>query len=367
MLVAAPREVREAKETTVITRFDAQALREFGASVLMSYGLERRHATVTANILVEADLLGHRTHGLDLLSNYVAALAGGEMTKAGEPTVVNDTGPQALWDARLLPGQSVIVDAMSVAVERAERHGVVTIVIRNSQHTGCHAAYLGTAVERGLFVVLTAANTRGQRIAPFGGLEPVFSPSPFAVGIPNGQDPILVDVTMASVANSVVRQHHQRGDRLPSPWLQDAEGRPSDDPSTLYDEPKGTIMPLGGLDNGHKGFGLILFVEALTLAMSGSGHGSDTAVDSQSVFLQVIDPGAFAGRAYFEEQIAWIAAACRSSDPVTRDTKPRMPGERSMALKREQLATGVRMPADILGRLLDVATEARVALPVALS
>src|SRR5690606_6566308 len=256
-----------------------------------------RHAKVTADVLVEADLLGYRTHGLDLLAGYVESLQRGEMLHTGEPEVVHDSGAQSLWDARMLPGQSVIVDAMTVAMERAERFGVVTTLIRNSQHTGCHAAYLSMAVERGLFVLLTAANTRGQRIAPFGGLDPVFSPSPFAVGIPNGENPILVDVTMASTANSVVRQHYQRNDRLPWPWIQDAQGQPSDDPAVLYEEPKGTIMPLGGVDNGHKGFALILFVEALTLALSGSGHGSD-GINSQSIFLQVIDPNAFAGREY---------------------------------------------------------------------
>src|SRR5690606_31244940 len=108
------------------------------------------------------------------------------------------------------------------------------------------------------------------------------------------------------------------------PWIQNASGHPSDDPADLYEEPKGTITPLGGVDNGHKGFALILFVEALTLALSGNGHGSD-GVDSQSVFLQVIDPNAFAGRAFFEAQMSWIASASRASRPVTKGTAPRVP------------------------------------------
>lgn len=348
------------------SRFDANALRDFGKAVLTRYGLEGRHADITSAMLVEADLLGHHTHGLDLLPGYVSLLEKSEMTKSGAAIVLSDAGSRALWDGRLLPGQSLIVDAMEQATQRVSEHGIVTFVIRNSQHTGCLAAYIADAAKSGLFVLLTAANTLGQRIAPFGGLDPVFSPSPFAVGIPNGDDSILIDLTMASAANSTVRQYYQRGEFLPAPWLLSAGGEPTNNPSALYEDPRGSILPLGGVDNGQKGFGLILFVEALTLALSGNGHGTLETVPSQSVFLQVIDPDAFAGQAYFREQISWIAAACRSSTPMhPLDGPPRLPGQRSLALKQEQLVNGVEISSDILERLRSCAVRAGLDLPLA--
>ena len=77
------------------TRFDAEELRQFGTAVLMAHGLEQRHAKVTADVLVEADLLGYRTHGLDLLAGYVESLQRGEMLHTGEPEVVHDAAPRA--------------------------------------------------------------------------------------------------------------------------------------------------------------------------------------------------------------------------------------------------------------------------------
>ncbi len=41
---------------------------------------------------------------------------------------------------------------------------------------------------------------------------------------------------------------------LPGPWLIDAEGNATADPRVLIGEAKGALLPLGGLDAGHKGY-----------------------------------------------------------------------------------------------------------------
>jgi len=322
-------------------RFSADSLREFSLKVLVANGLEHRHASVTAEMLVEADLLGHRTHGVDLLPIYAGFL----------------------MEGKLLPGQSLIVRAIETAVERAEKHGVVSVAIARSQHTGCHAAYLGAAVERGYLVLITAASSYGQRIAPIGGLEAVFSPSPFAVGIPTEGEPILVDLTMASAANSVCRQHYQRKERLPHRWLLDSSGGATDDPTVLYEEPLGTILPLGGVDNGHKGIGLMLMVEALSLGLTGKPHVFEPEASSQSVYLQVIDPDAFAGKAAFEKAMSSIVDASRASRPAPGVSRPRMPGESALEAKRQQLQEGVEVAPDVLERLAVTAEAAGVEFP----
>lgn len=332
-------------------RFAVDELLTFAHQLLLSHGLAEEHAKVTADMLVEADLLGYKTHGLDLLPIYLEALGQGEMAKEGSPAVLADTGANVLWDGLFLPGQSLICRAMDMALERVVDHGIVTVVVRHSQHTGCHAAYLRRATDRGAMVLLTAANSVGRRIAPFGAVTPVFSPSPFAVGIPSGGAPILLDMTMASTANSVCRQHHQRGAKLPHPWLLSATGQVSDDPAMLY-EAGGTILPLGGQDNGHKGFGLILMLEALTLALSGGGHhASQDEPPSQSVFLQIIDPAAFGGSRSFTTEIDWIIEASHMAEPVPGGSRPHIPGERALARREQQRRKGVEVADDVRLRL----------------
>lgn len=345
------------------SKHSAESLREFSKRVLMANGLAEKHASVTAEVLVEADLLGHRTHGVDLLPIYVGFLRDGTMTRAGGPEAIADRGSTLLLDGRQLPGQSLIREAMDIALQRVADHGVVTVAIRRSQHTGCHAAYLAQPVEEGYFVLLTAASSFGRRIAPFGGLDPVFSPSPFAVGIPSAEGPVLVDMTMASTANSVCRQHYQRRESLPHEWLLDSTGASTADPAVLYKEPRGTILPLGGFDNGHKGFGLILMVEALALALTGQGHVFEEGESSQSVYLQVIDPQAFAGRASFTSAMGSIVEACRASRPAPGVSGPRLPGETALQSKRRQLETGVEIASDVRARIAEIGNESGVSFP----
>ena len=54
--------------------------------------------------------------------------------------------------------------------------------------------------------------------------------------------------------------------------IQDHLGNATDDPGVLFREPKGTLLPTGGLDAGHKGFSLALLIEALTAGLSGLGR-----------------------------------------------------------------------------------------------
>ena len=55
-----------------------------------------------------------------------------------------------------------------------------------------------------------------------------------------------------------VRVYQARSKSLPGEWLLDSEGRPSSNPEDYFDG--GTILPLGGLSTGHKGFALSMFM-----------------------------------------------------------------------------------------------------------
>jgi L-lactate dehydrogenase len=57
-----------------------------------------------ADILVEGDLLGHDTHGLQLLSSYLQQIETGQMKLEGEPITLADHGAVLTWDGQRLPG-----------------------------------------------------------------------------------------------------------------------------------------------------------------------------------------------------------------------------------------------------------------------
>ena len=61
-------------------------------------------AQAMADILVEADLLGYGTHGLQFVPAYLAAMESGKTTTEGEPEVVTDNGSALVLDGKGLPG-----------------------------------------------------------------------------------------------------------------------------------------------------------------------------------------------------------------------------------------------------------------------
>ncbi len=150
----------------------------------------------------------------------------------------------------------------------------------------------------------------------------------------------------------------------PGTWLIDAEGNPTTDPGALFNEPKGALLPLGGLDAGHKGFALALLVEALTAGLAGHGRADPPAGWGGSVFVQVIDPEAFGGLVAFRKQLDFIAGAARQATPRRGGESVRLPGERGLQRYRDGLERGVILYPTILPALLPWAQEFSVAAPV---
>jgi LDH2 family malate/lactate/ureidoglycolate dehydrogenase len=345
------------------SRHAATDLVSYAASLLERAGLSPPKARAVADILVEADLMGHNTHGLAQLPAYLGELESGSMEKQGEPIVLSDVPAALTWDGRRLPGPWLVLQAMEAAIKRAATQGTCTVVIRRSHHIACLAAYLKRATDRGLLMVLTCSDPNAESVAPFGGLDPVFTPNPISAGIPTGGIPVLMDVSTSTTTNGMTGRLHKEGRKLPAQWVMDGHGNASDDPAVLFTEPKGTILPLGGKDSGHKGYGLTLLVEALTGGLSGHGRADAREGWGATVFLQVIDPRAFAGLDAFNRQTGKVADACRASRPAAEGSPVRTPGEKGIALAQQQAAQGVALYPSILPALAPWAAKLGVAEP----
>ncbi|HMA06352.1 MAG TPA: Ldh family oxidoreductase, partial [Ramlibacter sp.] len=159
----------------------------------------------------------------------------------------------------------------------------------------------------------------------------------------------------------------REGKKLPAAWLIDERGVPSDDPAVLVPPRTGTILPLGGVDAGHKGYGLSLMVEALTAGLAGQGRSDPGARWGGTVFVQVIDPQAFNGREAFEGQMDWIARECEHNPPARAGEPVRLPGRRGLALREQSLQAGVPLAAGIIDALSTWAGKLGVAMPDAIA
>jgi len=342
-------------------RHDPASLIAFATALCEAAGLDNDKAGAIGRTLVEADLLGHVTHGLALLPKYLEDLAAGTMRKDGEPDVVQDRGACVTWNGRRLPGAWLTNKALDLAMARVGTFGSVTVAIGDSHHIGCLAAYTARAAEAGYMLVLASSAPGAKAVAPFGARQAVLSPDPIAAGIPTGGDPIMLDVSASITTINMAGRMQRQGRHYDHPWLQDAEGNPATDPAVLSQG--GSLLPAGGLDHGQKGYAWALLNEALTQGLSGYGRADGPKGQTASVLLQLFDPEAFAGLDAFTRQTGFTAAACRAAAPRPGVSRVRLPGESGLAHRRDAMENGVALAPGILAALEAPAGKLGVPMP----
>ncbi|MEJ8857549.1 Ldh family oxidoreductase [Variovorax robiniae] len=324
-------------------------MRAKAEALLCAAGLDKERAMAVARRMIEADLLGHRTHGLQQLAIYLERLGDGRIATSGEIEVLSDSGANFSWTCARLPGAWAMERLVSQALERSTQHPVVTVTLSNCSHIGALQAYLEDIADQKLLALLMVTDPGVASMAPPGGIDPVITSNPIAACIPTHGDPILIDQTTTLVSNGAVAQHAAQGMLLPGNWVRDNQGRPSNDPHVLSATPPGTLMPLGGEDFGYKGFAFGLLVDAFALALSGFGRDQPRVRGAQGVFLQLMDPAHFGlGKAGFLDATTALVEQCRTARPATGGNGVRLPGERALKDKKAQLANGIVFSQDVL-------------------
>ncbi|RAJ94628.1 Ldh family oxidoreductase [Aliidiomarina maris] len=347
--------------------FAAQDLATFAQTVLAKAGARDDIAAATATYLLEGDLLGFSTHGLKRLYFNAKLLADGKARGDGAIKIVRDRAAVATWDAAFLPGPYVAAQAVEAACAKAKIAGTGSIVVKRAQHVASLAAYLRIATEQGLLVNLICSTPAQSSVAPFGAKQALFSPNPYAVGVPTSTTPILIDISLSMTAAGKVRQFWERGEALPWPALITATGELSQDPSVYIEGEGAAILPLGGHDLGYKGSALCLMSEIWTMGLSnyGRSQGPDDG-ESNSLFVQVLDPAAFGEPSEFIQQADDLVARMQACTPIDSTKPVRVPGQRALQYRQQQLAEGVQLDSATVGRLERAAERFDVAMPKAM-
>ena len=324
------------------TSFAIPDLRQFATALLEKAGMDAEKSAAMARLLVLTDAMGRRTHGMAMLLLYLKEIQNGGMNTMGQPLVVRDNGITAVWDGDYLPGMWLVEKAILQAMPRAAQHGIAAVAIRRSHHIGCLAALAKIAADQGFVALITNSDPAGQRVAPYGGTEALMTPNPLAFGYPGADHPVLVDMCASITTTSMTRQKFSEGKLFDHPWLQDADGNPTRDPAVLENTgQRGSLLPLGGQEYGHKGYGLSLLVEALSQGLSGHGRKDAPKRWGGNTYVQVISPDMFAGGDAFAEQMNHLSDRCRTNKPINPAQPVRVPGDAAAKSIAEAQKNGI--------------------------
>jgi (2R)-3-sulfolactate dehydrogenase (NADP+) len=325
------------------------SLRELAARALVRAGAGTGMAEATARALVYADARGLASHGVSRVPQYAAHLANGRADGSALPRVIAGKGGAALVDA----GSGLAFPACALAVDEALRRarecGVAFVGVTNSHHFGVAAYHLEPVGAAGLVGVALGNSPAAMPAA--GGARPIFGTNPIAAIFPRAAGKsLLIDLSLSAVARGKLMIAAKEGKPIPLGWALDRDGRPTTDPKAGLE---GSMLALGG----EKGAMLALIVELLVTALTGAAIGFEASsffVDEGNrprigqTFL-VIDPGALAGRAVYDERIETLIAAMTADDGV------RLPGYRRHALAEKAASAGIEIPAGLHEQLVRLA------------
>ncbi len=343
-------------------RYDVAELTASVVALFRKAGMAEAPARAVAEILIDADLLGYDTHGLQFVPAYLAALESGAMRPDGEPEIVADHGASVVLDADRLPGQWVMLKALELAQARLQDHPMVAVAVRRSANISCLATYVKRAADAGHVALLFASGPSNKGVAPHGARAGALSTNPLAFAIPAKPHPILADTSTSATSNRAVERAQRQGQRLPGPYLVGGDGQVTDDPAALAGAPPGAILPAGGPDQGYKGFALSLLVEALASGLGGPAR-TEGKPGGNHAFLLLIDPARFAGTDTLVAEMTALADGLRATPPRDPAAPVRLPGDRAYARYAEQMANGVRLHLEVVERLGPCFLERGLAAP----
>ena len=304
----------------------ADRLTRWVTALLEAYGTPAPGAESVAAALVDADRCGHRSHGVRQLPYYSDQIQRGELFPAAEPVVLDQSPGLIRMDGRRGFGQLVGERATEIAMSAAAEHSVAAVAVRDAGHLGRLGAYTERIGAAGLVGILLANNQGAdQQVAPFGSAERRLTNNPISIGVPG---PAVLDIALSVAAEGRVYQAHERGEAVPSGWILDSQGAPSTDPEAYLSG--GSLLPVGGADGGHKGYGLIVLVDLLVglLTLGGMCGPEQERPFSNAFVLVCIDPGADCRNVYMEQLpgfVEWV----KSARPLEGRGEILIPGSRS--------------------------------------
>jgi uncharacterized oxidoreductase len=292
----------------------ADSLLEAMKQVVRGFGSAEAEVDAVACNLVEANLMGHDSHGIGMLPRYADAFLEGNLTPNQHVRTVLDTGSLLRLDGGSGFGQVIGREAMAMAIERAKSHGSCILGLGQSHHLGRIGAWAEQAAAQGLVSVHFVNVVSRAIVAPFGGSDARFGTNPFCAGVPlRGRDPVILDFATSVIAQGKTRVAHNKGERVAPGCLIDDRGQPTQEPRFAVVPPLGALLAFGE----HKGAGLALMCEllggALAAGQTQRDHDGTRRRVLNGMLSIVIDPGRLGDIEVFEAEaqafLDWMTAS----------------------------------------------------------
>jgi LDH2 family malate/lactate/ureidoglycolate dehydrogenase len=326
---------------------DSERLKRISHDILIKHGASEEEASTVAKHQISANLMGHDSHGILQLATYLDRIKKGHIVPGAKFEIVNETPATAKINGNWGFGQVVQTRATKLAIEKAKKNMIAAVTVAYQSHVGMLGTYTRMAAAEGMIGQMYCDSGRGpKQVVPFGGRDPRLGTNPICIALPSNLDgPIFIDAATSQVAAGKVALYRNRHKPVPSGWLVDKEGNATTDPNDFFSG--GALMPMGGTDGGHKGYGLGAMIDVFAGILTGLGWGEDPQArhNDGSLFI-AINVAAFRPIEEFKDEVTGFTGFLKSSRPAHGFKEVMYPGEIEWLTMQERLKTGVSIEDD---------------------
>jgi uncharacterized oxidoreductase len=347
---------------------DHQQYRELAAKIFEAAGAPAGEAWTVSDMLVDAELMGLSSHGLQRIPQYIQDIRNGAIRPGVQVLVDRRSPTTALVDGQWNFGQVAARRATEEAIAIARKVGTGCVVVRGCRHVGRLGAYTELcAANACIGLALASGGNEGHWVAPFGGREGRLSTNPISFAVPTQGDPVVLDFSTSSLPEGKVRLIRDHGEKLPGPLLVNAEGKPSDNPWDLYDEKtgerSGAILPFGG-SQGYKGYGLGLMAQVLASSLANPIWSStDIRRFTNGLWLLAIRIDSFMDDEEFRADVQAMATYVKSAAPAEGSGGVLLPGEQEFQAIARRRRDGLPIHESIWRMIVDAADSLGIEAP----
>ena len=329
--------------------FTAEELTAICLNVFEKLNIPTAEAEVVTRSMVDANCVGHDSHGVIHLSKYVRELEAGLIQPGAPIETLHESASIAVLDGNWGFGPVIATRAVELAIRKAKQTDVSSVAVSRCNEVGRLGGCACLAADAEMIGLLMANDHGGGTcVAPYGGVEGRLSTNPIACAVPiEGQDPIVLDMSTSVVASGKIRVKQHQKEALPHGWLIDAEGESTTHADDFYAVPPAALLPFGGAVSGHKGFGLSVIVDILSGALTGAGCSqSEDARVGNGLFVLVINVASFREFPGFSAEIERFVSYLKSAKRAAGFDTIRMPGERGWEAQRKREREGIPIDAE---------------------
>jgi len=245
-------------------KLNTDILKKEITNIFKKFGLSNDHALISANALINAELVGAYGHGLSRLKMYCDRIKKKVINPKPKIKIKKISQSITHVDANNSIGFVAADIAIKTAIKNAKKTGIGMVAVKNSGHYGLSGYYAQQAVKKNLITMIYT--NAPPAVAPHGSLKSLFGTNPICFGTPTGSKiPFILDTSISMINRGKIRVAARNNQKIPECVALDKSGNPTTDAKKALE---GVQLPIAGF----RGSGLAWMVDILSGVLTGGNH-----------------------------------------------------------------------------------------------